>query len=152
MSQCPVGQQIEPAEMCRNFLLSAPFMEFPNAGTQDCSYSWKDPASDRGMFSATPSGVWEGCKLSSPVEFPSGFRLVCRVPGGVRDKELSCQCRRQDSWVGKIPGKRAWQPSPVFLPGKSHGQRSLVGDSLWGPKESDTTEWLHFKAFIKNKF
>ena len=37
-----------------------------------------------------------------------------------------------------------WQPTPVFLPGKSHGWKSLVGCSPWGRKESDTTEWLHF--------
>ena len=43
-------------------------------------------------------------------------------------------------WVGKIPWTRKWQPTPVFLPGESHGQRSLVGYSLWGHKESDTTE------------
>ena len=37
-----------------------------------------------------------------------------------------------------------WHPTPVLLPGKSHGQRSLVGCSPWGRKESDTTEPLHF--------
>ena len=37
-----------------------------------------------------------------------------------------------------------WQPTPVFLPGKSHGQRSLVGYSPWGHKQSNMTEWLHF--------
>ena len=40
--------------------------------------------------------------------------------------------------------RRQWHPTPVLLPGKSHGWRSLVGFSPWGPKESDTTEWLHF--------
>ena len=40
--------------------------------------------------------------------------------------------------------RRQWHPTPVLLPGKSHGWRSLVGCSLWGRKESDTTEWLHF--------
>ena len=45
-------------------------------------------------------------------------------------------------WVEKIPRRRAWQPTPVFLPGKSHGQRSLVGYSPWGRKELDTTEQL----------
>ena len=44
--------------------------------------------------------------------------------------------------VGKIRWRRKWQPTPGFLPGKSHGQRSLVGYSLWGHKESDTTEQL----------
>ena len=43
-------------------------------------------------------------------------------------------------WVGKIPWRRAWQPTPVFLPGESHGQRSLAGCSPWGRTESDTTE------------
>ena len=47
--------------------------------------------------------------------------------------------------AGSIPGsrrslRRAWQPSPVFLPGESHGQRNPAGYSSWGPKESDTTE------------
>ena len=40
--------------------------------------------------------------------------------------------------------RRKWQPTPVFLPGESQGQRSLVGFHLWGCTESDTTEWLHF--------
>ena len=41
------------------------------------------------------------------------------------------------------PGRRQWHPTPVFLPGKSHGRRSLVGCSPWGLEESDTTERLH---------
>ena len=43
------------------------------------------------------------------------------------------------SLVGKNPSRRAWQPTPVFLPGESHGQRSLVGCSPLGHKESDIT-------------
>ena len=43
-------------------------------------------------------------------------------------------------WVGKIPWRRAWQPTPVFLPTESHGQRSMAGYGPWGCKESDTTE------------
>ena len=39
-------------------------------------------------------------------------------------------------WVGKIPWRREWQPTSVFLPGESHGQRRLVGYSPWGHKES----------------
>ena len=50
-------------------------------------------------------------------------------------------------WVGKIPWRREWQPAPVFLPGESHGQRGLAGYSLWGCRESDTTERLHFPSF-----
>ena len=47
-------------------------------------------------------------------------------------------------WVGKILWRRKSQPTPVLLPGKSHGQRSMVSYSPWGHKESDTTERLHF--------
>ena len=54
---------------------------------------------------------------------------------------------RFDPWVGKIPWRRKWQSTPGLLPGKSHGQRSLVGYSPRGRKESDTTERLHFTSF-----
>ena len=68
-----------------------------------------------------------------------------RLPWELSSKAPACQCRRRkfNPWVGKMPWRRKWQPTPVFLPGKSHGQRSLVGDSPWGQKESDTTEWLN---------
>ena len=60
-------------------------------------------------------------------------------------KESACQCRRCrfDLWVRKIPSRRKRQPTPVFLPGKSHAQRSLVGYSPWNRKELNTTEWLN---------
>ena len=69
------------------------------------------------------------------------------LPGGASDKEPACQCRRQknfgfDPWVRKISWKRAWPPTPVFLPGESHGQRSLAGYSPWGRTELNTTEGL----------
>ena len=54
----------------------------------------------------------------------------------------SCQSHGFNPWVGKIPCKRKWQPTAVFLPGKSHRQRSLMGYSPQGHKESDTTEQL----------
>ena len=60
-------------------------------------------------------------------------------------KESTCQCRRPrrcelDPWVRKIRWRRKWQPTPVFLPGESHGQRSQEGYSPWGHKGSDMTE------------
>ena len=45
-------------------------------------------------------------------------------------------------WVRKIPGRREWLPTPLFLPGEFHRQKSLVGYSPWGHKESDMTERL----------
>ena len=66
-------------------------------------------------------------------------------PGGTVGKEPAGPCGRCkrpgfDPWAGKTPWGREWQPAPVFLPGRPHGQRSLVGYSPWGHKESDTTE------------
>ena len=65
--------------------------------------------------------------------------------GGASDKELACQCRRCkrrgfDPWVRKIPWRRKQQPTLVFLPRESHGQRSLAGYSPWGHTESDMTK------------
>ena len=67
------------------------------------------------------------------------------LPSWCRGKESACPYRRPwrcgfDPWVGNIPWWRKWQPTPIFLPGKSHGQRSLAGCSPRGCKESDTTE------------
>ena len=64
-------------------------------------------------------------------------------------KESTYQCRRHgfDPWARKVPWRRKWQPIPVFLFRKSHGQRILVGYSPWGCKESDMTEGIHFLSF-----
>ena len=86
--------------------------------------------------------------------------LSLGFPGGASGKERVCQCRRHKRggfhpWMGKIPRRRAWQPTLVFLPGESHGQRSLVGYSPEGCKELDTTEvtqhahMLNYKIHIK---
>ena len=53
-----------------------------------------------------------------------------------------CERHRLDPWVGKIPWRRVWQPTPVFLPAESLRQRSLAGCSPWGNRELDTTECL----------
>ena len=92
----------------------------------------------------------------------AGFRLPSwkGFPGGSVDKEITCQCERCRSrglllWVRKIPWRRKWQPTPVFLPGESHGQRNLVGYSPWGCKESDTSERISlslFKVYVSMLF
>ena len=66
-------------------------------------------------------------------------------------KEPACQCRRHrrggfHPWVGKIPWRRVWQLSPVFLPGESHGQSCLAGYSPWGHKKLDTLEAISMPA------
>ena len=73
---------------------------------------------------------------------PTGF------PGGTSGKEPICQCRRHkrcrfNPWVGKISWRKKWQPSPVFLPGKIHGHRSLADYNPWDQKELHTTKYTH---------
>ena len=67
-------------------------------------------------------------------------------PGGSDGKASACSTGDLglDPWVGKIPWRRKWQPTPVLLSGKFHGLRSLVGYSQWDHKKSDTTEQLQF--------
>ena len=89
---------------------------------------------------------------------------VCAIlnigfPGGSDGISICLQCMRPgfDPWVGKILWRKKWQPTPVLLPRKSHKQRSLVGYSPWGHKESDMTEQLHsilnimVNVFLKHK-
>ena len=100
-------------------------------------------------------GYWSGLPCPPPGDLPDpGIHpcLLCLLhwgltgfPDGASGKEPACQCRRCrrprfHPWVGKIPWERKWHTIPVFLPGESHGQRSLVGYSPWGRKEWDTTE------------
>ena len=66
---------------------------------------------------------------------------------GASDKESACQCKRFkrgwiNPWIGKILWGRKWHPTPVFLPEKFQGQRSLVGYSPWGYKELNLTKQL----------
>ena len=78
-------------------------------------------------------------------------------PGSSSGKEPTCRCRRHrklgfDPQVGKIPWRRAQQSTPVFLPGESHGQRSLVGHSPQGCKELDMTEATQHTADFMTQY
>ena len=71
--------------------------------------------------------------------FLEGASLVAQL---VKKIHLKCERPKFDPWIGMIPWRRAWQPTPVFLPGESHGQKSLAGYSPWSHTELDMTEWL----------
>ena len=102
-----------------------------------------------------PHGL-QPTRILHPWEFPgksAGVRCHClliyillQLPRWLNSKESTCQCRscKLDTSVRKIPWRRKWKPTPIFLPGESHGRRSMVGSSPWGRKESGTTERLHF--------
>ena len=73
------------------------------------------------------------------------FHIYWGFPGSTNGKEPTCWCKRlkrhgSDPWVKKIPWRRAWQSTPIFLPGESHEQRRLEGYGPWGLTESDMTE------------
>ena len=76
---------------------------------------------------------------------------ICQgFPGCASGKEPAYQCRRHKRcqfypWVRKIPWRSMSEPTLVFLPGRSHGQRSLTGYSPWGHKESDRTEATEYE-------
>ena len=83
------------------------------------------------------------------LDYTGGF------PGGASGKESTCQCRRHkrcglDHWVGKISWRRAQQPTPVFLPRESHGQRGLAGYSPWGHTELDMTEMTSWSPITES--
>ena len=90
--------------------------------------------------------------------FPTDSLRTGGFPGGSAGKDPACNARdhpqgrrpRINPWVGKTPGRRKWQPTPV-LSGKSHGQRGLVGYSPWGSKESDITWQLSRHHQFKNQ-
>ena len=91
---------------------------------------------------------WNLLKLMSIKSvMPSNHLILCGpiLPWWLRGESICLQCGRPgfDPWVRKIPWRRKWQSTPVFLPGESHGRRSLVGYSPQGRRESDTTERLH---------
>ena len=69
---------------------------------------------------------------------------------GANGEEFVCRCRRLrfNPWVGKTPWRRKWQPTPVFLPGESHGQRSLVGYSPWSRMSRTQLKWLSMQRWI----
>ena len=88
-----------------------------------------------GMHCLVHASSTSGCAfmyLQCCIEDFPGAQMVKRLP--------AMQRPGFNPWVGKISWRRKWQPTPVFLPGKSHGWRSLVGYSPWGRKELDTTE------------
>ena len=104
----------------------------PNAGLGMLQEVWK-PTGDL----ETPSLFYHSASMYLLYSF-----LGLGFPSGSGGKASACNAEDPgfDPWVGKIPWRRKWQPTPVFLPEKSHGQRSLVGYSPWGHKELDTTE------------
>ena len=101
------------------------------------------PSMGSGSTAATRQGWSSGVNCDRPSK-AVGF------PPWLSGKESTCQCRRRgfDPWIGKMPWRRKWQPTPVFSPGKSHGQRSLAGYTVHGFADSDMTEQLTTPPYL----
>ena len=106
-------------------------------------YSFLENPMDRGDWWATAHRVTKSQTRLKRLSSSSSSKHTQRgFPGGASSKEPACQCgrRRFHPLDGKIPWRRKWQPTPVFFPGESHGQRSLTGSIVYGvTKESDLT-------------
>ena len=112
-------------------------------------------------FPDSSAGKESTCNAGNPGSIPGsgrstgegiGYVLQYSWASLVAELERIClQCRRPgfNPWVGKIPWRRERLPTPVFLPGESHEQRSLAGYSPWGYKELDITEQSWHKQVAK---
>ena len=127
-----------PSSQCLNFLL-----HFPWAGTF-CLFEEADATLREVAQSSKTLGQAWGCDVGSGVLIWLGHQaqvyflvkshIPWGFPGGISGKESACQHGRHkrnefNPWSGRIPWKRAWQPTLVCLPRESHGQRSLAGYS-----------------------
>ena len=121
--------------------------------TQVRSLGWEDPV-EKEMATHSSTLAWKipwteerGSLQSMGMQrVGHDWTTSLRDPWWLRGYSVCLQWGRPrfDPWVRKIPSRRNWQSTPLFLPWESHGGRSLVGYSPWDCKESDTTEWLHF--------
>ena len=116
------------------------------------TWVWTDLFESSAMILIHKSHLHLG-KLITPLGFNHCFeeiRIIILIvekmgfPGGSDGKESASSCRRPrfDPWIRKIPWRREWLPTPVFLPEEFQGQKSLAGYRLWDCKGSDMTEPL----------
>ena len=130
-------------------------LPFPSPGDlPDPGIEPGSPAFQADALTSEPPGkpIWKKKKMWGDTDskglsfFSLWLRRPLGFPGGTSGKESACQCRRHgrrrfNPWARKTPWRRKWQPAPVFLLGKSHGQRSLVGHSPQRHKGS--RDWAH---------
>ena len=92
------------------------------------------PTHETGKINCIMPILWIRIIYSGDVDLPKMQSVVHHFPGSASGKEPTCQCRRYkssrfDPWLRKIPCRRKWQPTPVFLPGESQGLKHLAGYS-----------------------
>ena len=134
------NSQAEPFQISSWYLTSPRCKQLPAGDTQSSQHCpWcRARLWPWGSREKEGEGQWSGGHLSIGAKGHKTPSLYT-IPWWLRWERICLQCRRSgfDPWVGKIPWRRKWQPTPIFLPGESHGQRSLMGYSSWAHKESD---------------
>ena len=86
--------------------------------------------------------AFHGCSPQITIFYWSWIKYICWRNIWQVAQTVKNPPSMQETWVGKIPWRREWPPTPVFFSGEFHGQRSLAGHSPWGRKESAMTEQL----------
>ena len=143
---------------CRASLPSAAVFE-------ELSWSWRAPSvtlgtpqtvglsslpgpSNRNRLTGHMPGFWFNHFQALVLwKVPQGSSLLAHMVKSLSASAGDIKRHNFNPWVGKIPWRRKLQPIPIFLPGDSHGQRSLAGCHPWGHKESDMTKWLTLSLF-----
>ena len=115
-------------------------------------YKWKcdDRVQGRSLVLRDGTGFWlQATQLDGQRRINHKLDVMISFPWWLRQSRICLQCRipRFNPWVGKIPWRRDWVPTVVFLHEKFHGQRRLVGYRPWGHKELDMTELLSLSPF-----
>ena len=139
LTSTPLASQHQLFPHCRIFFPRCfGFAHFVNEINLDCvnSTHFKTDLDLSIQPCASPPPPYQAL-LFNLLFFSHTFHHLLGFPGGVSDKESTCQCKRckrlgLEPRIGKLPGRRARQPTPIFLPGESHGHRSLVSYSPWG--------------------
>ena len=114
--------------------------------------AWTTEKESLGIFWFSPEMSPQHINLPSAPYGLEDHDLQSRLCWWIRWWRIRLQFRslRFDPWVGKIPWRRKWQPTPALLPGESHGQRNLAGYSPWGCRVRydwvANTDWLTFRA------
>ena len=118
-------------------------------------YKWKcdDRVQGRSLVLRDGTGFWlQATQLDGQRRINHKLDVMISFPWWLRQSRICLQCRipRFNPWVGKIPWRREWVPTLVFLHEKFHGQRRLVGYRPWGHKELDMTESLSLSFWYPN--
>ena len=131
-----VGDAIQPSHLPLSPLLLPSIFPSIRVFSDESDLRIRWPKYWSFSFNISPSNEHPGLPSVCPKNHLLSPKGSTRLPRWLSGKEYTCQCRRQgfDPWSMKIPWRRKWQPTSAFLPGKFHGQRSLVGYSPRGRK------------------